>query len=92
MSCTLCNRECTTTEHHLIPRTVHSNKWFEKNFDKMDMRTRKIDLCKDCHRFVHDQWEEKYLGKHLNTLELLLKEEKIQDFLRYIKKQKISND
>ncbi len=31
--CELCKREVDhTTRHHLIPRTLHRNKWFKKNY------------------------------------------------------------
>lgn len=85
--CELCEREKECTEHHLIPRTLHSNKWFEKNFSKEEMRTRKINLCKDCHRAVHDFINEKTLGKEFNTKELLLSHPRIEKHVEWISKR-----
>jgi hypothetical protein len=91
MSCEFCNRETTTTFHHLIPKTLHTNKWFRKNFTLLEMKTRGVNLCKECHFFIHKTWDEKHLGRNLNTKELLLKEEALNNFLKFIRKQRISN-
>jgi len=85
--CQLCGRSKELAEHHLIPRTLHSNKWFKKNFRKQDMRERKILICHDCHSFLHKQYTPKELGRTLNTLENLLKTPAIQKFAGWVKKQ-----
>jgi len=86
--CELCGRERNLTGHHLIPRTLHSNYWFEKNFTKEDMRTRKAYLCRDCHVFIHKQWAEKKLGRYLNTLDKLKEEKRVKKFITWVRKQK----
>jgi len=88
-SCQLCGCKRDLTEHHLIPRTLHSTKWFKKNFTRADMRERKICLCLLCHRFLHTQYTEKELGRAFNTLQILLTEPSVQRFIQWSKKQKI---
>jgi len=85
--CNFCKRDTSLTAHHLIPRTLHSNKWFKKNYTLKEMTHRRVDLCVDCHRFIHVKWDEKYLGRHLNTIELLLAQEDLQRFIKFISKK-----
>jgi hypothetical protein len=88
--CELCGRvpKQGTTEHHLIPRTLHSNKWFKKRFDREQMR-RKIDVCRDCHRAIHRFIPDgKDLGRHFNTLEKLRAHERLAKYLAWVRKQK----
>lgn len=84
-NCALCGRLRSLTFHHLIPRTCHSNKWFKKNFSREEMHSRGIDLCRDCHLFLHKQFGEKELGRSYNSLDLLLAEEKVQRFVRWVR-------
>lgn len=84
--CELCEREVErTSKHHLIPRAVHSNKWFKKNFTKEQMITT-VDLCRDCHKHIHKFATEKELAKHHNTLETLMEHEKIRKFVNWLKR------
>lgn len=88
--CALCGRRTKrgTNEHHLIPRTCHSNKWFKKNFTRQQMNA-KINLCRDCHRAIHDLVpDEKELGRHYNTTEKLLAHPEIGKFVAWVRKQK----
>jgi hypothetical protein len=87
MACELCLREKPVTEHHLIPRTLHSTKWFEKNFTKAEMRSRLISLCEDCHTNIHKFHSEKELGKNFNTKEKLMADEKVANFVKWIAKR-----
>lgn len=60
------------TAHHLIPRTLHRNKWFKKNFTR-DVLRRTVPLCRGCHHEIHEQIpDEKRMGKESNTVEGLL--------------------
>ena len=87
-TCELCNRKRdAVTKHHLIPRTLHSNKWFEKNFSKQEMSHRTITVCRDCHMAIHDTHSEKDLGRYFNTKDLLLTDEKIINFIRWVSKK-----
>ncbi len=85
-SCKLCKREdLSTTRHHLIPRTVHKNKWFKKNFETHQMHET-VDLCRDCHREIHRQIPEKEMGRHYNSIDKLLTHEKVLNFVRWLQK------
>jgi 5-methylcytosine-specific restriction endonuclease McrA len=86
--CSLCGRVKQLSFHHLIPRTCHSNKWFNNNFSKEEMKKRGIYVCHDCHKFIHSQFSEKELGRTYNTKESLLKNIKIKNFVNWVKKQK----
>ena len=86
--CQLCGRFRPLTFHHLIPRTCHSNKWFRKRFTREDMHTRGLDLCRDCHHFLHRQYTEKELGRSLNTRELLLAEEGVVRFVEWVRRKR----
>ena len=88
--CQLCGRVTRrgTTEHHLIPRTCHSNKWFKKQFTRIEMK-RTVDVCQDCHAAIHDLIpNEKELGRDYNTLEKLQGHDRIAKFVAWIRKQK----
>ena len=88
--CLLCERtpKKGTTEHHLIPRMCHRNKWFKKNFTREQMR-KTIPLCRDCHNAVHKFVpKEKELGRHFYTLELLRSHSQISKFAAWASKQK----
>lgn len=88
-TCKICQRDnIELTFHHLIPKTLHDNSWFKKNFDMYDMQRRGINVCKLCHRKIHDIETEKNLGRNYNTLEKLLEHEEIKKFIPFAKKQK----
>ena len=77
MLCELCQTDTATSVHHLIPRTLHSNKWFKRRFSREELQ-RGVSLCGDCHRAVHRIVpREKDLGRRYNSLEALHEHEKI---------------
>ena len=87
MKCELCKRENLLTFHHLIPVTLHTNKWFKSNFTRERMREG-IYICKDdCHKQIHRLIAEKELGRNYNTLEKLLNHSEIKKYLKWIKKR-----
>ena len=47
-----------------------------------------LDLCKDCHKFLHKQFTEKQLGRELTTREEMLKNETIANFIHWVRKKK----
>jgi len=52
--CQLCQRDVSElTRHHLIPQTRHRNKRNKKQFEREDVRTRTIEVCRPCHKNVH---------------------------------------
>lgn len=89
MPCEMCGRTVKkgTTKHHLIPRTCHKNRWFKKNFTREQQR-KTVDVCRECHNAIHIHIpSEKELGRHYNTLELLLAHPEIAKFVAWVKKQ-----
>ena len=87
--CELCERAVEkTSRHHLIPRTLHSNKWFKKNFSREERETT-VDLCRKCHRQIHRLIPEKEMGRHFNTLEKLRTHKQISHFLKWLRKKKL---
>jgi hypothetical protein len=88
--CDLCGRVTKrgVTEHHLIPRTCHRNKWFKKNFTREEMRAT-INVCRDCHSAIHELApSEKELGREYNTLEKLRGHPELAKYLEWARKQK----
>ena len=86
-TCELCRREDLNglTFHHLIPQTCHRNAWFRKNFTPQEMRTRGLNVCRECHNAIHEFVpREKDLGRHYNTRELLMANEKIANHVSWI--------
>lgn len=86
--CELCGRTSQPlTEHHLIPRTLHSNKKARELFGKPEMRTRKAMLCRPCHSQIHDLFTEKALGFQYNTVELLKALPDVQKWIEWVSKR-----
>ena len=86
-NCGLCGRLKELTFHHYIPRTLHTNKLFKKMFDTKFMKSHGIDLCDDCHKAIHTFHSEKELGRYYNDKSKLLSSEKVENFIKWIKKQ-----
>ena len=88
MKCELCGRENECTFHHLIPKCLHSKKWFKKYFTREEMN-KGIMVCKyTCHREIPNLLTEKELGKNYNTLEKLKAHENVAKYIKFIQKQK----
>jgi hypothetical protein len=84
--CELCAREAPLTGHHLIPRTLHTRKWFARNFTREQLQT-KAQLCSDCHDAIHRFIPEKLLGTDFNTVEKLRAHEKVANFVAWVAKR-----
>lgn len=89
LKCELCgSKNDILNFHHLIPRTLHSNNFFEKRFTKKFMRENGIMVCKYiCHGQIHKFISEKELGMKRNTLEKLLEHPDIKKFISWRKKR-----
>lgn len=87
-NCEICGRINECNEHHLIPKTNHTNKWFKKRHTKEELN-KTILICKsDCHKNLHKLIpNEKDLGKFYNTIEKLLENEKFKNYVEWIKKK-----
>ena len=88
MKCETCDRDRVLNFHHLIPRTLHSNKWFQKRYSGKEMDTRGMHLCNDCHKTIHKFYPAKQLGKEFNTVETILSDEKLSKTFKFFSKQK----
>jgi len=85
--CDLCEREVTTTSHHLIPRQVHSKNWCKRMFTKEEMKRSRAELCGDCHPVIHQYFTHAELARLYNTVEKLLGNEKVAKFVAWVSKQ-----
>lgn len=86
IECGLCKREVSsTTKHHLVPRTRHRNKKNKKDFSRDDVRSRLVNLCRPCHKFLHVTFTEKKLERDFNTVERLLADPEVEKFVNWIK-------
>jgi hypothetical protein len=89
--CELCGRINLCNEHHLIPRTNHKNKWFKKNFSKEEMNETILICVNDCHYNIHKLIsDEKELGKNYNTINKLLSNDLIKNYIDWIEKKETS--
>jgi hypothetical protein len=83
MLCQLCRSEPSHNFHHLIPRSLHANKWFKKRFTREQMREG-IDVCRQCHHAIHDLVpDEKELGRHYHTLPALLAHPELSKYVAW---------
>ncbi len=85
MVCELC--ECAEAHnfHHLIPRTLHRNKWFKKRYSREQMAAG-LQLCKMCHKTIHEFVREKELGRKFNSKQKLLAQPRIAKFIEWKRK------
>ena len=82
-ACQFCQRtEVKLTKHHLIPATLHSNKWFKKNFTREQMQA-VVWACRPCHSAIHQFIPHKILAREYNTLEKLLAHPDIKKFAEW---------
>lgn len=88
-TCPLCQRECSLTFHHLIPRKLHRRTHFRKHYDREQLNIG-VNICRQCHRGIHKQYDEMALGKQLCSLELLQADEDLQRHFQWVSKQRIS--
>jgi len=86
--CELCKREQVLTSHHLIPKQVHSKNWCKRMFDRLEIKKRRAELCGMCHKTIHKFYTHRELGEKFNTVDKLLDNYKMKDFLVWVKKQK----
>lgn len=74
--------------HHLIPRTLHNNKWFRKHYSREYMGNHGIWICKSyCHKQIHVFITEKDMGYNYNTLELLLTHPEVKKYIEWRRKR-----
>jgi hypothetical protein len=79
-TCELCSRiEVETTEHHLTPR--------EEGGSKLPTAM----LCIPCHKQIHALYSNKELATRLYSIELLLADDSVYRFVKWIRKQPFSS-
>ena len=84
--CQLCERLMDAlTKHHLIPRTRHRKKRNKRLFEREEVRTRILWICRPCHNHVHEVLSEKELEAAYNTREALLAHPDVHRFVEWIK-------
>ena len=84
--CELCGTEAALTFHHLIPRTVHSNKWFRKRYARDEMQ-QGIDICRQCHSTIHRMIPEKEMARAYNSIETLQAHPEVARYLDWARKK-----
>jgi predicted metal-binding protein len=85
--CEFCRCEESYNFHHFIPRTLHTNKWFQKNHSREEMQ-HGINVCKQCHSMIHDTiTSEKKLGRSYNSLDKLLGQKTLAAYVRWKRKK-----
>ena len=52
------------------------------------MTGRGIDICRQCHSFLHKKFPEKVLGRELNTVEKILENETMRAYLAWAGKNR----
>jgi len=81
--CVLCGVDEVYSRHHLIPKTVHSNKWFKKNFSREQMNET-ISICRQCHSMINTL-DPKEIGRNFNTIEKLLEHPTLAKYIAWKK-------
>ncbi len=80
--CILCGRIIPLTFHHLIPKETHL-KSFNKDKTPEEMNSRGIWVCRPCHSGIHNIYDNDTLAISYNTLDLLLKSDRIVGMAKY---------
>jgi hypothetical protein len=88
--CCVCLRTLPLTWHHLIPRCTHTRMMKKHGYTKDELDHRGIWVCRACHSAIHGSHENRELAEKFNTLETLLACEKIQKWIGYISKRKVT--
>lgn len=86
--CALCRRAgLEVTRHHLIPRMRHRHKRTRRLFEREELHTRILWVCRPCHNHVHTLFTEKELADHYNSRDALLAHPDIRRFAEWIGKR-----
>lgn len=84
-ACQLCGRVmCALTRHHLIPRARHRKKRNRRLFDRDEVRSRILWVCRPCHDHIHDVLSEQEMESAYRSREALLAHPAILRFVRWI--------
>ena len=83
-ACELCGRAAPLTKHHLIPKSRHHNKKNKRNFEREDVKTRLLWICRPCHSNIHAVLTEKELEYEYNEPESLANHPEVKKFSQWI--------
>ena len=86
-SCEMCERLMPLTVHHLYPREVQK-KCLKRGLMTDADRLQKASICRQCHNTIHRLYENEHLALNLNSIDKLLQEDGIQNWVSYARKQK----
>lgn len=87
MKCEICKREAKLHEHHLIPRKYI--KKLKGNRRINDSVLPKANICTDCEKMIHSLFKLKELRDDMNSVDKLLKNKEINNYVRWIKDKQI---
>lgn len=83
-ACELCDRDwIPLTYHHLIPRFVHE-KAIKRGWHREEDLQSVAWLCRACHSFIHQFAGHEDLARYYYTVDLLLEQEEIVQFAKWI--------
>lgn len=71
-NCQICNIQTKLTKHHLIPKVKDK---FKQNLT--------INICSNCHTFLHANFSESELRDNLNSLEKILNNEICKKYINW---------
>lgn len=75
--CNLCCIKKARQRHHLIPKSVSHQYKFHKSYNM------KVLVCRECHRFLHNNFSNKRLARELYSVERIRNH---QTFANYLEK------
>lgn len=82
--CEICGRDWVRlTYHHLIPRFVHA-KVVKRGWHRKEDLQNVAWLCGACHQFVHRFASHEELARYYHTVDLLLEQEEIANFAKWV--------
>lgn len=83
--CSICERRCKLTRHHVYPRETHTHHRFRLVPVKELSKT--IDVCNMCHRSLHRMFTNLELAESYHSLDLLMADEKMQRYAKWASSQ-----
>jgi len=89
MNCPICKREMPEDcqeEHHLIPRAICKRQKYQ-GLPQLKKENRTITICVDCGNQIHKLFTEKELADRYNTLEKIVSQPSIQNWVKWISKK-----
>ena len=90
--CCICERTLPLTWHHLVPKCTHNEYMkLHPKTTRLFLNKHGIWICRQCHSAIHGIYTNKELMRGYWKLELLLESEKVQKWIKYVSKQRVSN-